>query len=68
MPSRADIVTNLRRVSVQAGLAGGSLEAALGVYQAASGTHVPAFLHVIAGGLTALGVFFGRLFPQPNLK
>jgi hypothetical protein len=67
MPTRQDIVTNMRRLSVQAGVAGGALEASLGAYQVASGVHVPAFMHVIAGALTAAGVFFGRLIPQPKL-
>jgi hypothetical protein len=68
MPSGQDIVTNLRRLSVQAGVAGGALEAALGAFGAASHVHIPPAAHIVAGALTAAGVFAGRMWPQPNVK
>lgn len=67
-----DWKTNLRLLSVQAGLIGGALTAALGSYKAYADLvgltlTVPDWLFAAAGVLTAAGVFFGRLIPQPNV-
>jgi hypothetical protein len=67
MPSRQDIVANLKRLSVQAGLAGGALTAALGALPPAAHVHVPPAVFVFTGALTAIGVFAGRMWPQPGL-
>ena len=67
MPSGQDFVANLRRLSVQAGIAGGALTAALGAFERAGHGHVPALAFSAAGVLTAAGVFAGRMWPQPRL-
>ena len=67
MPSGQDFVANLRRLSVQGGIAGGALTAALGAFEQAGHGHVPAAAFSVAGVLTAAGVFAGRMWPQPRL-
>ncbi len=74
LPSRQDIVTNLRRISVQAGLIGGAVTAGVGGYQAfVASTHhhpgvVTGLLALVVGIGTGAGVYFGRQVPQPNLS
>ena len=68
MPSGKSIIGNLRRLSVQAGIAGGALTAALGAFQRMGHWELPAGVFVMAGGLTAVGVFAGRMWPQPRLS
>ena len=68
-----DVSTNLRLLSVQAGIAGGGMTAALGAYQAAANAAhinagVPGWLFAISGILTAVGVFAARMWPQPNVN
>lgn len=72
MTTSHDLATNIRLLSVQAGVAGGALTAALGTFQAAmTVAHlqvtVPPVLYIVAGVLTAVGVFLARMVPQPNV-
>mgnify|MGYP001605710461 CR=1 FL=1 len=64
---------NCRLLSVQAGLIGGAITAALGAYQAFAAVNPgvadpPGWIVTVAGAATAAGVFFGRLTPQPEVK
>ncbi len=67
-----DIATNLRLLSVQAGVCGGALSAGLGAFQGVTAAAhlavaVPNWLFIAAGLLTAVGVFAGRMWPQPGV-
>ena len=73
MPATHDVAGTLRCLSVQAGLAGGALTAALGAFQGGvAAMHVavvvPPGAFVAAGVLTAVGVFAGRMWPRGNLR